>query len=162
MKQSNLQRCRRLGTGGGFTLVETVIALGIVSFAMLGILGMVPVGLTHFREAMSNTAESQIVQGLSNDLLAADYSKLTNDYRGKTNFTYFNDEGRLVADSASPSDKIYEVRVSSSDLVPEIISTLSASAPDPNSAVGQTVCIEVKQINSAVPSKKYSFVVPKN
>lgn len=135
-----------------FTLVETVIAMGIVAFAMLGILGMVPVGLTNFREAMSNTAESQIVQGLSNDILLTKYSDLLDAYGTGTNVTYYSEEGKFLegANGSDPANA-FEVKVSLAGI----------SAPRVNQDSGRTVQIEVTKIKSSLPGKKYSFIVPR-
>lgn len=116
---------------------------------MLGILGLVPVGLTNFREAMSNTAESQIVQGLSNDILLTDYSQLLAEYGG-TNTSYYNDEGRIIP-GATDETGAFEVKVSLGAL----------SAPDVDQGAGQTVRIEIRNLKSSQASKKYSFIVPK-
>jgi len=139
-------------SSAGFTLVETVIAMGIVAFAMLGILGLVPVGLTNFREAMNNTAESQIIQGVSNDILLTDYAKLTSTYAmGTTNISYYSDEGRLVSGGLSDTTSVFEVKIALSAL----------TAPNLDQSSGQTVRVEVRRLNSNLPARKYSFIVPK-
>ena len=47
-----------------FSLVEVVLALGVVSFALLAILGAFPVGLQTGRGAHDETRAAQIAQGL--------------------------------------------------------------------------------------------------
>lgn len=49
----------------GFSLVEVVSSLGIVSFGLMALLGLLPVGLKAARSARESTAETQIVQYLS-------------------------------------------------------------------------------------------------
>jgi uncharacterized protein (TIGR02598 family) len=44
----------------GFSLVEVTIALGLVSYALLGLLGLLTVGLTSSRDSSVETALSQI------------------------------------------------------------------------------------------------------
>lgn len=52
----------------GFSLVEVTIAIGIVSFALVTLLGVVPVGLIATQQAMRQTARSQIIKQISSDL----------------------------------------------------------------------------------------------
>ncbi len=44
----------------GFSLVEVVLALGVVAFALLAILGVFPVGLTTQHLAQDDTRAAQI------------------------------------------------------------------------------------------------------
>ena len=57
---------RRLGTG--FSLVEVVIALGIVSFAVLAIVGMLPVAMKSAQESMRETDSTLIAQRIFSEL----------------------------------------------------------------------------------------------
>lgn len=94
------RRFSRRGTQG-ITLVETVIALGIVSFAMVSILGMIPVGLSNFQSAQHLTIESSIVQGVTGELQRTDVTNLSS-----TNL-YFDDQGR----ASTAAKAIYTVKV---------------------------------------------------
>jgi len=66
-----------------FSLVEVVIALGIISFAMVAILGLLPVGLSAQRQAVSRAQCVQMLSALS-DAARGTYIE-TN---GSTNFPY--------------------------------------------------------------------------
>lgn len=55
-------------TGAGFSLVEVTIAIGVVSFALVALLGVIPVGLIATQDAMRQTAKSQIIKQISSDL----------------------------------------------------------------------------------------------
>lgn|GEM_PF-6307406 len=44
----------------GFTLIETAFAIGIVAFAFVALIGLLPAGLTNFREAMDPSVGAQI------------------------------------------------------------------------------------------------------
>ncbi|MEY2539814.1 MAG: hypothetical protein QOG67_3554 [Verrucomicrobiota bacterium] len=57
-------------TRGGFTLVEVVLALGIVAFAIVAILGMLPIGLNTSHGAQDNTRAPQIAQSIFATLAA--------------------------------------------------------------------------------------------
>lgn len=74
-----------------FSLVEVTIAIGIVSFILLTMLGLMPVGLSTLRQAMDQTVEGQIVQKLNGDILMTPFSQIADKYSGQT--IYFNEEG---------------------------------------------------------------------
>ncbi|MDQ6765330.1 MAG: hypothetical protein M3Z22_04420 [Verrucomicrobiota bacterium] len=48
----------------GFSLVEVVLALGVVAFAIVAILGMVPAGLSTSHSAQDDTRAAQIAQDI--------------------------------------------------------------------------------------------------
>lgn len=48
----------------GFTLVEVLLTLGVLAFAMIPLVGLMPIGLHQAREAMNLTVVSQIGQRL--------------------------------------------------------------------------------------------------
>lgn len=52
----------------GFTLVETVIAVGIFAFAVVGILGVLPVALTTLKDSERDRVVSEIIAGISSQL----------------------------------------------------------------------------------------------
>lgn len=76
-----------------FSLVEVVLALGICSFAMIAIVGMIPVGLSTFRDAMDTSVQSQIVQGLASEILLTDYWNI------QEKPYYYDDQGSPLQDS---------------------------------------------------------------
>jgi uncharacterized protein (TIGR02598 family) len=59
-----------------FSLVEVTIAVGIVSFAVLTLLGIVPVGLMAAQEAARQTTCSHIVRQISSDLGMLSFSQM--------------------------------------------------------------------------------------
>jgi uncharacterized protein (TIGR02598 family) len=56
----------------GFTLIEIVLAIGILSFALVGILGLFPVALETARESKEETMMAQIAQSIEADIRRAD------------------------------------------------------------------------------------------
>lgn len=138
---------------GGFTLIETILAIGIVAFAMLPILGLVPVGLNNLREAISFTAESQIIQSLSNDILLTDYDLVVARYGGGADVHYYDDEGGQLLGPDAPG-RVYTARVTLKDV----------SAPaDASVAPATSKCAIIELTNLKFPQngKKYSLIVPK-
>jgi uncharacterized protein (TIGR02598 family) len=92
----NLQALRPpRASAGGFSLIEVTIALGLVSYALLGLLGLFTVGLTSSRDSSMETALSQIVLHASSS------------YTGATN-RYYSYEGV----STDQSNSMFSVQVS--------------------------------------------------
>jgi len=75
----------------GFSLIEVTIALGVVTFAAVSILGLLPTGLLVMRDAMNQTVESQIVRSIAGQSVVANFANLTNGSP-----FYFNDEGQRI------------------------------------------------------------------
>lgn len=73
----------------GFSLVEVVLAVGVVAFAFVAILGLLPAGMTQFRQAVDTTVCAQIAQRVIGDAQ-------------QTNFDVLIDEANLPAD---PNDR---------------------------------------------------------
>jgi len=57
-----------------FSLVEVALAVGIVSFAMLGVLGTLSVGLQSVRDSITETAKANIVGHLRGELQRIPFS----------------------------------------------------------------------------------------
>lgn len=63
---------------GGFSLIEVVVAIGVVSCAIFGILGLLPVGIKGFQNATCEAAGSDVISSLSVALRAAQTTNGTN------------------------------------------------------------------------------------
>ena len=112
---------RRLGTG--FSLVEVVIALGIVSFAVLAIVGMMPMALKSAQESMRETDATLIAQRIFAELKTGSGANrtLTISPNGiphalalsanSTNNLAFTQDGMpqaILASTNSPQDAFYD------------------------------------------------------
>ena len=62
-----------------FSLIEVVLAIGILAFGFVAILGLLPTGLQLFREAVETSVSSQIAQRVINDAQQTDYTVLTDE-----------------------------------------------------------------------------------
>lgn len=82
-----------LSRARAFSLVEVTIALGIVSFALISVLGMMPVGLSTMRAAMDQTTEAQISRRISGEMMLTPFSRL--DTWVSNSPLYFDDQGGL-------------------------------------------------------------------
>lgn len=56
------------GSRRGFSLVEVVIALGVISFALVGILGLFPIAINTAAESKAETRITNIAQSVFTDL----------------------------------------------------------------------------------------------
>ena len=104
----------------GFTLVEVVLAIGIVAFAFVGLLALMPAGLSTFRKAMNTSVGAQVAQQLSSEIEQTDFDSLLSSCQpdisaftsGSTSedgilywkgnqakFRYFDDQGNEVTPS---------------------------------------------------------------
>lgn len=105
MKISSVAMRVRLG---GFSLVEVTLAVGLTSFALLAIVGMMPVGLTTMRQAIDSTVESQITREIRTKVQQVPFSALA---------ATFTDREFFFAESGAPTtkdgwDRRYTVRTS--------------------------------------------------
>jgi len=83
----------------GFTLVEVTIALGIISFGLIAILGLLPRGLTLVKESADESAAINILGGIT-----AKLQSKTTPITSSTNV--FDAEGNILVATSSP-DAIY-------------------------------------------------------
>lgn len=81
----------------GFSLIEVVLCIGIVAFAFLAILGLLPAGLGNFRQSIDNTVGSQIVQRLVGEAQQTDFPTLTASTAPV--LRYFDDQGNEMTSS---------------------------------------------------------------
>jgi uncharacterized protein (TIGR02598 family) len=72
-----------------FSLIEVTIAIGIVSFALVTLLGVVPIGLMASQEAQQQTARSQIIKQISSDLGMMPFAKIP-DYIASNQYYDYN------------------------------------------------------------------------
>jgi len=88
----------------GFSLVEVVLAVGVISFAFVAILGLLPAGLTQFRQAMDNSIASQIAQRIIMDAQQSDFDILTDTaHRQASSVDPFRARSFSASDAAKSS-----------------------------------------------------------
>lgn len=96
----------RLSSRHGCTLVEVSLALGIVAFAFVSLLALLPAGNTAFRRAMNISVCSQIAQRVIGDAQTAEFNTLTQStskgddrpegYTFRVPLRYFDEHGREI------------------------------------------------------------------
>ncbi len=136
----------------GFSLVEVVLALGIVSFTFLSMLALIPQGLKMSREAADATTESQIVQFVRNQLQLTSFSGI-----GKWNGVslYFDVDGLPVTSGSDPA-MIYTVQLTVAD-----VSLADTSGKTTALAQTSAQTIQIAIVNRTAPgTNNFSIVVP--
>ncbi len=110
-----------------FSLVEVVLALGVVAFAIVAILGVIPVGLSTGHSAQDQTRSAQIAQDILSSLASQAQTKFPNldINQTSTGFNYkinlanvfqystlaADNEGRLVALGSANQARNYPYQV---------------------------------------------------
>ena len=56
----------------GFSLIEVVLAIGIVSFALLAVVGLLPVGMKSTQNAREQAAAANVLNSIANALRSAE------------------------------------------------------------------------------------------
>ena len=104
--RSRFRRQRARGGASAFSLVEVTFALGIMSFALVGLLGLLPVGVSTFHSATDSSTGTQIAQRLINEAQQTDFDQLVASAPTPLTFRYFDDQGNEVT-PANRSQAIY-------------------------------------------------------
>ncbi len=102
-----------------FTLVETVLALGIVATVMVTLMALLPTGMDIMKEAGTNTVGARIANQLVSEIQLSDYEKIQ-QWNGKE--YYFDDMGTQLIknDQESKNRRIYTARIEVDEKNPEL------------------------------------------
>ncbi len=124
-----------------------VIALGIVSFAMMGIVGLVVMGMNTFRASVDVSVQARIAQKVISDTVLSDFGNL-GAYEA-----YFDEAGRTV--TPGDAQRVYSVKVTLAKLTNSITQSLS---PD----VARDVVVTIRNRTKPDDIKTFATVVVKN
>jgi len=91
-----------------FSLVEVTLALGILAFGLVSVIGLMPVGLNTFRQSINISVGSQISQRVMNEKRQTDFTTLISSTSAE--YRYFSDEGDEIAE-ANKADAIFVARI---------------------------------------------------
>lgn len=84
----------------GFSLIEVTIALGVVSFALVALFGLLPTGLSTFRRSIDRSVASQVAQGIINKARQTDFASLSTLVTASGSPKRYTEEGEETTDSA--------------------------------------------------------------
>lgn len=87
------------GRGGGFSLIEVILAIGLVTFSMLMIFSLMPTGLAVLDDSNRQIVETEIFNAIGAELAATPFGKVE-DYVS-TRFPVFYDAQGLEVPAAS-------------------------------------------------------------
>ena len=94
----------------GFTMVETVIAVGIVATVMLAMVSLLPLGISTLKDASARQADARIVQTLVGVYQMQDWASVEQQETTEAaKDFYFDDKGLLV--EKTDQSQIYTARV---------------------------------------------------
>jgi len=85
-----------------FSLIEVTIAIGIVGFALLAVMGAISTGSNIQRQAINATIQAQIMQNVMGALRQSDWTKISDTTSKGWNGTnlYFDERGVSINDEA--------------------------------------------------------------
>lgn len=144
-----------------FTLVETALALGIVAFAMIPLVGLLPVGLQLSKEASDLTVAAQIAQRLTGMVQQSDDTSAmlrTGDSPLMKNYYAFDNEGQPVS---AQSGAQTQVGSGAAVYSAAILSVQTAEAPPPASLadVPKAVTLVIQVVSD--PAQRLKSATPK-
>jgi uncharacterized protein (TIGR02598 family) len=91
-----------------FSLVELTLALGVVSFCLVTLFGLIPIAVQTNRNATSQTAATNIMGAVVSDLRATPKTNNTSSQfcipLGTSTTLYFDSAGRCSTDSAGSTN----------------------------------------------------------
>ena len=128
------------------------MALGIVSFSFVGLMGLLPVGLSNFRQAVEIQTQSQIEQQIAAEFQLMRFSDLTaGSYLGS--FPRYFDERGVVVPASDPG-RLYTVTTASAEALDLPGVTISSNTV--------TVSFGVQKKTAPQAGRTFSLVVANN
>jgi uncharacterized protein (TIGR02598 family) len=162
----------RRGREAAFSLVEIVLALGIISFAFVALLGLMPIGLRSFEGAIDATVQSQIAQAVTTQARQSKFSELEKlnknpdaDEANPAADYYFDAEGRelVQADAETAIEMVYSAAVllvQTTEGVSTRLPTGSTSTiANPHLA---TLKVVVKKVSAPREARTFSLYIANN
>ena len=103
-RSKRFKRCR------GFSLIEVTLAIAIVAFAFIALIGLLPAGMNVFTQTMDSTNEMRITSYLTSMMQATDYDKL-NDNSFAADTYYFDVDGGFLDSEKNQNSKYVDKRI---------------------------------------------------
>jgi uncharacterized protein (TIGR02598 family) len=95
----------------GFSLIEVTLAIAIIAFAFIALIGLLPAGLGIFAQTVDSTNEMRISSHVSSMLMATDFSKLRNGSDFGSNLFYYDIDGGYLDSEQNPVPAYADARV---------------------------------------------------
>lgn len=146
-----------------FSLIEVTIALGIIAFGLIALLGLLPTGMNLARESRSESVGVNILSALAADLQRE--INTTNQTRlyqiplsaGASGSTFFDEDGRWLGatSTANTPGAVYAgtwaIRARSSTTPPNALVRVSWPAQAPQSSGMVEALVVLKKDPSSTP-----------
>lgn len=134
----------------GFSLVEVTIALGLLSFAAVAIIGILPVGLTSIRQSMNQTVEAQIVRSIAAQSVTASFTNLARTaYYDTDGQSLESASGAYYTASITTAPSVYPGSQSSPTITNSLVSlTIELIARQDPAGVGTTNTYAIQVANA--------------
>lgn len=157
-------RLARIKARGGFTLVEVVLAIGIIAFAFIPLMGLLPLGLDVSRQAIDTTVQSQIVQQLTTEAQQTDFSGLSDFAKSTTTHPYYYDD---QGNKSTSTQGVYEaiITAATQTALPGNITTQKLATVAIyvlNMRANRTKIDNDPDITANVDAKKFIVLIPDN
>jgi len=137
-----------------FTLIEVVLALGVVSTALVSLLGLMALAFTMLRESIDTTTHSQVMQSLSSEIEMLDYSKITGSPGYVGTFPRYFDEAGQIATTREL--RLYEVAAEVKDsAIP------GAGGPSPSKS-SKRLNVTIKNLHNRFATREYGLWIVDN
>lgn len=156
----------------GFSLVEVALALGILTFALVALVGLLPAGLRSFESAIDATVQTQIAQTVATRARQAKFTELeklnlradSDETKPEADF-FYDDQGREIPSTGGevPPTWIYGAAVT----VRKNASTVSTALPTGGTSSIEngnlaTLRVVVTRISAPGVSRDFNLYVADN
>ena len=108
-----------------FTLVEVVIAIGIISTVLIALVGILPVGVSTVQKAKNLSIEARIAHNIIGEVQLSDWENLQ-QFNGETR--YFDDQATELDNGVADPRQVYSALIE----IPEQDPTIPGARPNPN------------------------------
>jgi uncharacterized protein (TIGR02598 family) len=105
---------KRMARARGFSLVEIVIALGVFSFAVIGVFGLISIALNTSKEAQRDSTLASVIRTLDADIRSTTSSAAIAAL--STTPRYFDEVGKPLTSSTGAYCKVTLVKGSESNI----------------------------------------------
>lgn len=155
---------RDTSSRAGFSLVEVTLVIGIVSFAVLSIVGTLSVGLTTIHDAKKDVTHAQIMAQVESTLLQTPFANMATYASASGAALYFDQTGMQLANS---SGAVYSVTLATVPTaypgVPSTLNAIVSPATDPSAYSVQITVSTIRPGTTTVLSSSSAvFIVPKS
>lgn len=132
-----------------FSLVEVVLAMGMVSFAMVSILGLLTVGFSSSVTSRNQVVKAQIARAILGEAQLTNYSELETRFASTR---FYDIEGKSAPGNPSSAQYPFKAAISF-DAVPSLLGS---------NAHAKRLIIDISNQSNPLEKTKYSMLLVQN